>query len=218
MNSAYDTYYEVLKVDRKATISEIVAAYHSAKNAFSKDSVATYSLFSSDEIKGVLDRLEEAYLTLSNLDKKREYDLWLSDRSETTSLPPMMTERDRKQNAQNIFAPVTEPAAAQSFTPPPAPPVQDGTPINLATGEEISGVRMREIREKRGLSVDDVARITKIPTKFIRALETDDFKHLPARVYLQGFLKNMATLYKIDPKIALKNYFDYVDRLQAPAA
>jgi len=221
--SANENYYDILKVDRKSTISEIVGAYHAQKNAFSRDSVATYSLFSSEEIKGVLDRLEEAYLTLSNIDKKREYDKWLDERSDTSEPPPVMTELERKQNAQhlprdtqNVFAPVTNIMNQSSPTPTTAP---DNTPIQLSDEEELNGTRFREIREKRGLSIDDVCRITKIPTKFIRALETDDLKHLPARVYLQGFIKNMANLYKLDPQVVLKKYFDYSDRLQtAPAA
>ena len=69
-----ETFYEILKVDRKATVAEIVAAYHSAKNAFSKDSVATYSLFNNDEAQTVLNKLEEAYLTLSNFEKRAEYE------------------------------------------------------------------------------------------------------------------------------------------------
>ena len=234
--SQNETYYDILKVERKATISEIVAAYHAAKNAFSRDSVATYSLFSSEEIKGVLYRLEEAYLSLSNIDKKREYDRWLDERAESGELPPAMTELERKQkahplpremqnnsmqntpsNTQNIFAPVTSAPAPEAA--PQATPVPDGTPILLVEGEELTGPKLREIREKRALSIDDVSRITKIPTKFIRSIEADDFKHHPARVYLQGFVKNMATLYKLDSKTVLKQYFDYIDKFQtAPAA
>jgi len=224
--SQNETYYDVLKVERKATISEIVAAYHAQKNAFSKDSVATYSLFNTEEIKGVLDRLEEAYLSLSNIDKKREYDRWLDERAESGELPPAMTELERKQKAhplretnsdtQNIFAPVTAPAADAI---PQATPVPEGTPIHLVEGEDLTGAKLREIREKRALSIDDVSRITKIPTKFIRSIEADDFKRHPARVYLQGFVKNMATLYKLDSKTVLKQYFDYIDKFQAaPAA
>ena len=221
--SANENYYDILQVERKATMSEIVAAYHAQKNAFSRDSVATYSLFSSEEIKGVLDRLEEAYLTLSNIDKKREYDQWLDERSDSSEPPPVMTELERKQNAQllprdtqNVFASVTQATAPAS---PTLTLVPDNTPIQLADDEELNGNRFREIRERRGLSIDDVCRITKIPTKFIRALEADDLKHLPARVYLQGFIKNMANLYKLDAQVVLKKYFDYSDRLQtAPAA
>lgn len=69
-----ETYYDILKVPRRASVSEIVAAYHLAKNAFSKDSMATYSLFSADEAQKMLQKLEEAYVTLSNFEKRADYD------------------------------------------------------------------------------------------------------------------------------------------------
>lgn len=229
---ADETYYDILKVDRKATIAEVVAAYHSLKNAFSRDSVATYSLFSPEEAKTVLDRLEEAYLNLSNIDKKREYDRWLEAQQSNPDLPPM-TELTRMQAAQqatreqhvSIFpesAPqpgntVTnvniEPSSSSSTSTP-----VDSAPIPVVSGDAVSGPVLRNIREKRGLSIDDVSRITKIPAKFIRAIEADDLKQLPARVYLQGFVKNMALLYKMDPKQTLKAYFEYSDKLSSPAA
>jgi cytoskeletal protein RodZ len=77
----------------------------------------------------------------------------------------------------------------------------------------VTGTRLREIREKRTLSLDDVSRITKIPTKFLRAIEEDDLKRMPARVYLQGFVKNLATLYRLNPKDTVKSYLEHIDAL-----
>jgi curved DNA-binding protein CbpA len=232
---ADETYYDILKVEPRATIAEIVAAYHAAKNAFSRDSVATYSLFSPDEAKTVLDRLEEAYLNLSNIDKKREYDKWLAERTQNLELPPTMTEMERKQKAmasqadsESIFpshdqmpSPEAPPAVAEYVpaakdAPIPSPLDPEAPPIPITSGEVVTGATLKSIREKRSLSIDDVSRITKIPTKFIRAIEADDLKQLPARVYLQGFVKNLAALYKLDPKDAVKAYFEHTDKLNAP--
>lgn len=228
-----ETYYDILKVDRKATIAEVVAAYHSLKNAFSRDSMATYSLFSPEEAKTVLDRLEEAYLNLSNIDKKREYDRWLEAQSSNPDLPSM-TELTRMQAAQHstresrvsIFTESNTTGESSPTNPSHEPPEAsvatnpnlDATPIPIISGDAVSGPVLRNVRERRGLSIDDVSRITKIPIKFIRAIEADDLKHLPARVYLQGFVKNLAILYKMDPKQTVKAYFDYSDRISAPAA
>jgi len=218
-----ETYYEILKVDPKATIAEIVQAYHTAKNAFSRDSIATYSLFSPDEAQAILNRLEEAYLNLSNIDKKRAYDSSLaSSDGEDAALVPVAE--------LEIHAPTA--AAASLVTPQvaaPAPtysetatvpettvsqaPVETSTPMRAAVGDSqtITGSFLREIREKRSLSIDDVSRITKIPVKFIKAIELEDPKTLPARVYLQGFIKNMANLYKLEPLSAAKSYLENVD-------
>lgn len=188
-----ESYYELLKVARSANIAEIVAAYHAARGAFSKDSVATYSLFSAEEVQIELSRLEEAYLTLSNIDKKREYDRRLTLQGPALS-PALASEapRHRQETTENV---------AESPTSPPAP-----TPSG-----DVSGTYLKEFRIHFGLSLDDVARITKIPLKFLRAIESEDIKHLPARVYVQGFIKNIAVLYKLDPKTTATSYLGSID-------
>lgn len=51
------------------------------------------------------------------------------------------------------------------------------------------GQRLREIRQYKGLSIDEVAKATKIRAQFISAIERGDYKHLPAKAYAQGFVK-----------------------------
>ena len=201
-----ETYYDILKVDTRATIAEIVSAYHTAKNAFSRDSVATYSLFSAEEAQSILSKLDEAYSTLSNIEKKRDYDEQLRKRSDDSSLPPTMTELELKQKAQLLpeqtGAPLKEGSKAQ-------PAVASGP---LPAYESITGAILKEIRDRRALTLEEAARITKIPIKFISAIESENPSTLPARVYLQGFVKNLATLYRLDPKFAATSYLENIDK------
>lgn len=226
---AEETFYDVLKVDPRATITEIVAAYHSAKNAFSKDSVATYSLFSPEETNAILSRLEEAYLTLSNVDKKREYDRQMLLRQEGHADGNVLMADFQNSGATSAAseAPVFTPTAdASSRTETSSAANAEGAEVRrmptkipanapaIEIGEgPLTGAMLREAREKRALSLDDVSRITKIPTKFLRAIETDELRTIPARVYLQGFVKNLATLYRLDPAQAVKAYLQHIDSL-----
>ncbi|MEW6057542.1 MAG: helix-turn-helix domain-containing protein [Bdellovibrionota bacterium] len=68
------SYYEVLDVRPDASQNEIRQAYLRTKAAYSKDSAALYSLFDEHETRQVLDNIEQAYLVLSNPDKRKEYD------------------------------------------------------------------------------------------------------------------------------------------------
>lgn len=231
-----ENFYDLLKVDTRATVAEIVTAYHSAKNAFAKDSVATYSLFSSEEAEAVLKQLEEAYLTLSNLERRVEYDRRLTQPEGTieSTLKASLSEQMPKELVQSPVAsqaaptPVTamsETSAISAETP--MTPTSEGNVVSIDVGnhpptavtpepsrtDECSGTQLREMRAQRGLSMEDVARITKIPSKFLRTIEEDDFKRLPARVYIQGFIKNLAVLYKVDPKTTAKGYLTYLDRV-----
>ncbi len=69
-----NSYYEVLDVSFNANPEVIRTAYIRAKNAYNRDSLATYSLFDPEESKRILQQIEEAYDILSDSDKRRKYD------------------------------------------------------------------------------------------------------------------------------------------------
>jgi len=180
MNQTEETYYDILKVDHKASVAEIASAYHTARSAFSKDSVATYSLFNPEETKAILARLDQAYATLSNQEKRVEYDKRLKLKAAPVSQPLPRIEKE--------------------FTAPPPP----SPALPVLTLENLNGSGLRSLREKRGLSIEEVARISKIPSRYIKAIENEQFDAVPARVYVQGFVKNLATLYRLDPPSAAR--------------
>lgn len=200
-----ETFYEVLKVDRKATIAEIVAAYHSARAAFARDSVATYSLFSPDDTQRILAKLDEAYHVLSNVERKRDYDERLGDGGAHDVFPEPAPDSPSKQTKAE---PAAHSGAPATSVPAPAADLPQGGP------DVVNGTILKSIREQRQLSVEDVSRITKIPSKFVVAIEQEKVDALPARVYLQGFVKNLATLYRLDPRKTVEAYLKSVD---APA-
>lgn len=60
------------------------------------------------------------------------------------------------------------------------------------------GQRLREAREAKGLSVEDIAAQTRIPTRHLSSLETSDWDKLPAATYSIGFAKNYAGAIGLD--------------------
>jgi len=75
-------YYELLNISRTATVQEIERAYHFCKATYQEDSIAHYSLVSEKERKTILDRIEKAYQTLSDLNKRKLYDLKMFESKE----------------------------------------------------------------------------------------------------------------------------------------
>lgn len=57
---------------------------------------------------------------------------------------------------------------------------------------------LHQAREAQKLTVHQVAEITKIRTDHIRALEEGNFNVFAAPVYIRGFVRNYATLLKLD--------------------
>lgn len=63
--------------------------------------------------------------------------------------------------------------------------------LDESTGEVVPtpGGYIREQRQRRGLSVEQLAVATKIPASSLRLLEDDDFGALPGPVFVKGFLR-----------------------------
>lgn len=60
------------------------------------------------------------------------------------------------------------------------------------------GARLRDARTARGMSLDDVAQITKIPRSAIAAIEDGDTSSLPAPVFVRGFVRALAGVVGLD--------------------
>lgn len=206
-----ENYYQLLKVDPRASTAEIVTAYHVARNAFSKDSLAVYSLFSAEETEGLLKQLEEAYFTLSNPDRKRDYDRRISMSSIANAAVAIPTTDETP-----TLTPTPTPAAPAAVSLSPAPVTSTGEPSLAPVAGIIDGQFLAHAREGKGLSLDDVARLTKIPSRTLKAIEAGDIPRLPARVYLQGFVTNLAKVYRLDPAVTSKGYLENLDRLLTP--
>jgi cytoskeleton protein RodZ len=58
--------------------------------------------------------------------------------------------------------------------------------------------QLRQAREARHLTVEQVVEITKIRTDHLRALEEGDFNVFSAPVYIRGFVRTYSNLLKLD--------------------
>ena len=65
---------------------------------------------------------------------------------------------------------------------------------------------LRAGRAQRGMSLDDVARVTKIQTRILERLEAGSFDGLPAEVFVRGFVKSVARCVGLDEDEALRRY------------
>jgi curved DNA-binding protein CbpA len=71
------SYYELLSVERTASQDEIWEGYQAALATYRDGSMALYGLVSEAERELVLGRVQEAFQTLRDAEKRREYDLAL---------------------------------------------------------------------------------------------------------------------------------------------
>jgi curved DNA-binding protein CbpA len=93
----------------------------------------------------------------------------------------------------------------QGFLPPDAPllPFPGPTPSGdekPKLPEKLTGPELRRLREARGMSLRQIATITKIGMRYLEYIEEDRFDFLPPKVYLKGFLQEYAKLLGLDPR------------------
>jgi cytoskeleton protein RodZ len=68
------------------------------------------------------------------------------------------------------------------------------------------GIRLREIRLAKGVSLDDIARSTRVGRRHLEALETDSWDELPAPVFVRGFIRAYCEFLDASPGEALELY------------
>jgi len=90
---------------------------------------------------------------------------------------------------------------------------------SAAVGGDGPGARLKAARETAGLSLDQAAQQLKLAPRQVRALEEEDFAHLPGRTFTRGFVRNYARLVNLDPEdlLALMPDAIHAPALNAPA-
>lgn len=176
-------YYEVLEVSYRATWGEVQKAYELAKKTYGPGSIAAYSLFPTEDRDAIFQKIEEAYQTLSDQEKRRKYD--------------------------EALAKVVQAFAQQApSVEQPEPPVEEEIPVE----GEIDGKTLKRIREKRGVSLQEIADKTRISITYLYFIEQDNYRSLPADVYLRNYLSQYAKLLHWDVPLIVDGYMKVYDR------
>lgn len=177
-------FYEILEIPYRATWGEIQKAYELAKKTYGRDSIASYSLFDQDDRELISKKIEEAYQTLIDPGKKRKYD------EELAKVVEEVAQRIAVQEA---------PAAS--------------LPEETLSGE-ITGKKLKGMRERQGVSLQEIADRTRINITYLLSIEEDNFRTLPAEVYLRSYINQYAQMLHWDSKKILEGYLKTYQRWQ----
>lgn len=68
------------------------------------------------------------------------------------------------------------------------------------------GEQLRKAREAKGLSISDIEKATKIQSRYLEAIENNDFDKLPGDFYVRAFIRQYAQIVGLNGKELLSQY------------
>ena len=80
------------------------------------------------------------------------------------------------------------------------------------------GGKLRQARERRGISLRQIATITKISAAALEALERNDTSKLPGGIFSRAFVRSYAVEVGLDPEQTVREFLDRFDKEPPPSA
>jgi curved DNA-binding protein CbpA len=186
LNDDPSSLYDILELTPDATPQEIRSAYLRLKSAYNKENIAHYTLFSREETESMLQRVEDAYLVLSNPEKRKGYD----------------SSQGLTQQGQVYNTPMPTYSSTVASVDPNASDVD----LLIESEQDWSGAAIKRIREAKKISIEDLADYTRISKAYLIAMEEEEYMKLPAVVYCRGFLQQVAKRLKLPTEHMVNKY------------
>jgi len=203
-------FYELLGVEFDASTFEINRAYKEIYQLYREDSLVSYSLFSGEERRQILARLDEAYSTLIDEEKRSRYDQSLvecgilNEGMESQDEPrAVRLMSDSKHSTINTILTIRDELKAAVSS---NPVIQE-----ILTHDVLWGKDLKRIRDELGVSLETIAEMTKVRIIFLRAIEDDEFEKAPSRMFLRSFLKAYAQSLGLDADFVASRYLKRID-------
>jgi curved DNA-binding protein CbpA len=201
----HQSLYDILEVPRDAGAEDIHKAFLRAKHTYSPESPALYSVFTKEEADELLRLIEEAYAILGNPRKRKEYDDALDTQSKVVKPGHLsLVSGDSVAPVNSSKAgPVKDKVGRSGFS---RYEIDDGFEKEIAEREVVDGLFLQKIRIYKNISLDQVTKATRIGKHYIMALEENDFKSLPAPVFVRGFVVQVAKMLGLPEKKIADSY------------
>jgi len=207
------TYYEILKIPANSSSFEIKHAYKDALSIYNENSLVTHSLFSNEERDNILQTLKEAFLTLTDENKRAAYDSILGDSGQIelsiTSIQnqkkPARIHTDNTIDNDNFAERVRKKSSEKEV---------EKLLNEILSKDSISGDDLKKLREALEVEISEINAITRISVSVIKSMEENRIEDLPPGLYLKNFLKLYVETLQIDPQRIVDGYLKNISLAQ----
>lgn len=208
------TYYDILNIPANSSFIEIKRAYRDVLAIYNDDSLATYSLFASDERDNILGTIEEAFSTLIDEDKRATYDGMIVSSGQVDV--SILSRKDKKKpiplfHANNL---TKEDNLVGWVKRKHIEKKVKKLSENMLSKDLISGNDLEELRKAIGIEISDIHVVTKVSISVLKAIENNQFEDLPSGFYLKNFLKSYSEILQIDSQKIIDGYLKNISHVQ----
>ena len=207
------TYYEILKIPINSSSFEIKRAYKDALSMYNEDSLVTYSLFSNEERDKILKTIKEAFLTLTDENKRAEYDTTLLD-SEQIKVSIASMENQEKPPLPQPYIMTGNDDSAERTKKKLRKKELETLCNEIFPNDLISGEDLKKLRKTAGIKLSEINAATKISVSVLTSMEEDRIESLPPSLYLKNFLRLYAETLQIDPQKIIDGYLKNISLAQ----
>ncbi|MGE3974029.1 MAG: helix-turn-helix domain-containing protein [Bdellovibrionales bacterium] len=212
IKSFTQNFYEVLEVAPDAPHEEIHQAFLRAKQTYSSDSPALYSIFTQEEAEELLRIVEDAYAVLGNPLKRRQYDDKLRATqpaaqtldSNNNHAPSQNQKKgtDEKKNP-GVQDPNIDRTAFGHYTINPA--MED----EIKNQQVFDGTFLQKVRLYKNVDLDQLSKASRVGRNYLVAIEENDFHSLPASVFVRGFVAQIARQLNLNEKQVVGSFMKF---------
>ncbi len=200
MNDKHKNYYEILETPYNSSFELLKENYTKARNAYSSDSLALYSLLSEDECSRVLETIDEAYSILSDTRKRKLYDEARGIQTEHQEEREESSSNEKSSPKVSMNKILSANVFSLDFET--IPEMEKEVEQCL----EFSGEFLKKVREYKNVDIKRMSDLTRVSKTYIKYIEEENFAGLPATVYIRGFVYQYAKTLKLNPELVATSY------------
>ncbi len=208
MKEVFDgkTYYDILEIPKDCGANDILKAYEKIKEAYSPSSPALYTIFTNDEAQQLNLLIDSAFSVLSNPVRRTEYDKSLK------SSKPKSTNMDQVVN--KVDTPKTGDSGSNGKTSFGIYTLDIAFENKIKETEIFDGPFIQKIRHYKNINLEQLSEKSKISKSYLLAIESHDFESLPAKVFVRGFVIQVAKLLILETEKVASSFMKIFDDAQ----